>query len=489
MSTSPKTKVEFVEIGVDSELPEGWTVAHLDDICEAPQYGWTTSAKKSGAGLRLLRTTDISSGTVEWGKVPVCEDEPQDPSKYLLHSGDIVVSRAGSVGLSYMVCDCPPAVFASYLIRFRPLKPIRSDFVNVFLKAPQYWSQIAEETLGIAIPNVNGSKLRALNVPIPPFAEQQRIVIATNRMIPEVEAVKHRLGRASALLRYFRQAVLSAACSGKLTEDWRVSRGRTNETAAELPPEWKAVELKKIADTIDPNPSHRYPSYKNGTVPIFATEQMKGFDGWEASGAKLVTASFHAERERAHGFKRDDIIFARKGRLGLARRAPSVDKYVFSHTMFIIRTHPGTLSDYLLLCLRQDACVGWLLNEMNPNTGVPTLGKSYMERLPIQLPPPDEQVEIVRRVGALFELADEIGKRIAAASLRAERLTQAILSRAFRGELVPTEAELARREGRDYEPAEVLLARIKAETAKIADTEKAVRHNPGPRRQKAAGSR
>ena len=74
-----------------------------------------------------------------------------------------------------------------------------------------------------------------------------------------------------------------------------------------------------------------------------------------------------------------------------------------------------------------------------------------------------EQHEIVGRVAALFKLADAIEGRVASATARAEKLTQAILARAFRGELVPTEAELARAEGRDYEPASVLLARIRAE--------------------------
>lgn len=82
------------------------------------------------------------------------------------------------------------------------------------------------------------------------------------------------------------------------------------------------------------------------------------------------------------------------------------------------------------------------------------------------LPPLKEQDEIVRRVDALFKLADAIEKRVAAASLRAEKLTQAILAKAFRGELVPTEAEFAKREGREYEPASVLLEHIKAERAK-----------------------
>jgi type I restriction enzyme S subunit len=87
----------------------------------------------------------------------------------------------------------------------------------------------------------------------------------------------------------------------------------------------------------------------------------------------------------------------------------------------------------------------------------------------VPLPPPDEQWEIVRRVQALFKLADAIEKRVAAPSLRAERLTLAVLAKAFRGELVPTEAELARREGRRYEPASALLERIKSERARLSE--------------------
>ena len=79
------------------------------------------------------------------------------------------------------------------------------------------------------------------------------------------------------------------------------------------------------------------------------------------------------------------------------------------------------------------------------------------------LPPPHEQQEIVHRVDALFKLANAIEKRVAAAITRAEKLTQAILAKAFRGELVLTEAELAHREGRYYESASALLAKIKAQ--------------------------
>ena len=95
-----------------------------------------------------------------------------------------------------------------------------------------------------------------------------------------------------------------------------------------------------------------------------------------------------------------------------------------------------------------------------PNANVNT---TTIARIPVPFPPLAEQHEIVRRVDALFALADKIEARVTAATQRVEKITQAILAKAFRGELVPTEAELARQEGRDYEPASVLLERIRAE--------------------------
>jgi type I restriction enzyme S subunit len=99
----------------------------------------------------------------------------------------------------------------------------------------------------------------------------------------------------------------------------------------------------------------------------------------------------------------------------------------------------------------------------------PGLNLDQVKGVWIALPPVEEQQEIVCRVEALFRLADAIEKRVTEATARADKLPQAILAKAFRGELVPTEAELARREGRDYEPASALLERIQAERAGNAD--------------------
>jgi type I restriction enzyme S subunit len=120
------------------------------------------------------------------------------------------------------------------------------------------------------------------------------------------------------------------------------------------------------------------------------------------------------------------------------------------------------LTPYLNLYLNSDHHGRRQYEEFIYGAGRPHLSFDQLRATSVSLPPLVEQREIVRRVEALFALADKIEQRAALASRRAERLTQAILARAFRGELVPTEAELARREGRDYEPASKLLERIAA---------------------------
>jgi type I restriction enzyme, S subunit len=91
----------------------------------------------------------------------------------------------------------------------------------------------------------------------------------------------------------------------------------------------------------------------------------------------------------------------------------------------------------------------------------PPLNQQILDAVGIPLPRIGEQREIVRRIEELFALAERIEERVRSVTVLAERLPSAILARAFRGELVPTEAELAAEEGRDYEPASVLLERIK----------------------------
>ena len=128
----------------------------------------------------------------------------------------------------------------------------------------------------------------------------------------------------------------------------------------------------------------------------------------------------------------------------------------------MIRLNDPLVSCYTEIYLNSPKHGEKQFNEFIYGMGLPHLGLNHLRQTIIQLPPLAEQHEIVRRVDALFALADRIEGEVTGALERVEALTQAVLAKAFRGELVPTEAELARREGREYEPADALLERVRA---------------------------
>jgi type I restriction enzyme S subunit len=161
---------------VSEDLPTGWTRTRLGQLAARIQYGLTASAKASEDGPRFLRITDIQDARVDWASVPSCDSSGDDLSRYELLPGDIVFARTGATtGKSYLIRQCPPgAVFASYLIRVRPLGSIRSDFLKLFFQSPAYWQQIA----GVAgnAHRTATPEIANLEVPVPPLNEQKRIV-------------------------------------------------------------------------------------------------------------------------------------------------------------------------------------------------------------------------------------------------------------------------------------------------------------------------
>ena len=168
-----------------------WTVKYISELCEKPQYGYTASATTEQIGPHLLRITDIQAGSVNWETVPFC-DCPK-PEKYLLQKDDILFARTGPTGKSFLVEDCPAAVFASYLIRLRVLEWVTPQYLYAFFQSPDYWAQVSASTSVSAQPNCNATKLANLKVPIPPLEQQQSIVTYLDNFQEQIQEKVNRI--------------------------------------------------------------------------------------------------------------------------------------------------------------------------------------------------------------------------------------------------------------------------------------------------------
>jgi len=346
-------------------------------------------------------------------------------------------------------------------------------------------------------------------------------VAKVEALLSRVNAARERLAKVPAILKRFRQSVLAAACSGRLTEDWReenpgvepsaVAIERTRELAGaiktrrgvpekvevpsvvadlELPNTWAlestAVLLRSnvLFDVKDGNHGANHPrkgDFSDEGVPFITAAQVRDYDIDYAGAPKVAGEAL--DKLRVGFAECGDAILTHKGTVG--RAALNTSACVLTPQTTYYRCNAAVLDAQWLVYFftslhffRQCAAV------MSQTTRdfVP-IREQY--RLFLAIPPLDEQGEIVRRLTALLGLADRIEQRLTTATTRTDRITQSILAKAFRGELVPTEAELARQEGRDYEPASVLLERIRAERAERDAGNAAPRKPRGKRTRKS----
>jgi|GEM_PF-4022529 len=169
------------------ELPRNWCWARWGDISESIQYGYNAPAKENGR-IKMVRISDIQNGKVVWDSVPYCDIDEEDIKNYTLKAGDILFARTGgTVGKSYLVTEVPEeAIYAGYLIRTRYSNQLSSQYLKYFMETNLYWLQLTNGTTATAQPNCNGKTLGKMLLPIPPLAEQERIVSKINEIFAQL---------------------------------------------------------------------------------------------------------------------------------------------------------------------------------------------------------------------------------------------------------------------------------------------------------------
>ena len=169
------------------ELPSNWCWARWGDISESIQYGYNAPAKDEGR-IKMVRISDIQNGKVIWESVPYCDIDEEDINNYTLKAGDILFARTGgTVGKSYLVTEVPEeAIYAGYLIRTRYSNQLSSQYLKYFMETNLYWLQLTNGTTATAQPNCNGKTLGKMLLPIPPLAEQERIVSKINEIFAQL---------------------------------------------------------------------------------------------------------------------------------------------------------------------------------------------------------------------------------------------------------------------------------------------------------------
>lgn len=182
---------EITEDEIPFEIPASWKWVRWGNLSESIQYGYNAPAQESGR-IKMVRISDIQDGRVLWDSVPYCEISERDIPTYLLSANDILFARTGgTVGKSYLVKSVPEeSIYAGYLIRTRYSAHLCPEYMKYFMESQLYWDQLHSGTIATAQPNCNGKTLSRMVLPLPPIAEQKRIVARLEELLPLCERLK-----------------------------------------------------------------------------------------------------------------------------------------------------------------------------------------------------------------------------------------------------------------------------------------------------------
>jgi type I restriction enzyme S subunit len=506
-----------VSISDEAELPEGWAEVAIGEVCQVNPPKPKPSEVLMDAEVTFvpMPSVDADSGTIRNPLIRSFDEVRKGFTSFrendvimakitpCMENGKAAIARELRNGLGFGSTEF-------HVLRSE--KAILPEFVYYFVRQESFRSAAEMEMTGsVGQKRVPAEFIQQARIPLPPLAEQFRIVRRIAELTARVDASRERLDKVPAILKKFRQATLSAACSGNLTRDWREDH-RDIETAPslmqrilgerfaewslaeiarmkaggrsggdgrwksryvlpldlteadlpEIPSTWCWTPFDSFAASFQYGPRFGEDEYVNAGIPTVRTTDMdyKGNIKLSSPPQVLIKKELHD-----HFLLRDnDLLVTRTG--ATIGKCALFDRSIGSAiaSAYLIRyrlVKSTTLPHYLLVLLMspwgQMYLVGGATASAQPNVNTKAIA-----RIPVPLPPLEEQVAIVTRTEALLNFADAIERRITAATTQSEKLTQSILARAFRGELISTEADLARSEGRDYEPASALLERIRS---------------------------
>jgi type I restriction enzyme S subunit len=441
----------------DTHLPEGWESVQAAELCEI------NPPKPHADALRadeLVTFVPMAAIDDDLGAITAFENRPFGqlrPKSYTpFAENDVLLAKItpcmenGKSALARGLTNKFGFGSTEFHV-FRSMGAVLPEYLYYYIRQQSFRVDAQAHMTGTAGHlRVPVDYIRGFKLPLAPLAEQKRIAATVHELLETTGAVRARLAKLPALLKRFRQSVLAAVCSGQITADWRASHlqatvsddrlcNSENDIAeqdqVEVPEPW---ELIPAADLFDWSSGKNLPekTMRPGPHPVYGGNGISGrHDKFLVANPTIIVGRVGAlcgnvYLSEPEAWVTDNAIYAKNA-------SPSVD-IVFARLVFDNAK----------------------LNTRSGGTGQPFVNQQILDAVGFPLPPIGEQREIVRRVEVLFGLAEGIKDRIRAATVLADRLPPAILARAFRGELVPTEAELAAEEGRDYEPASVLLERI-----------------------------
>lgn len=465
----------------------GWIEVKLGDICKLKNGFAFKSSEYKTEGVPIIRISDIKEGIV------TCENsikiEPKtEYEDYLIEKNDILIAMSGATTGKFGIFKDKLKAYQNQRVgnfKFLDHEGLNKSFL--FYQLYSLKPRIEKDAYGGAQPNISSKKIEEMEVVIAPLPEQRAIVSKIEQLFSELDNGISNLKLAQEQLKVYRQAVLKKAFEGELTKKWReenpeiedskyvlnkiknqisiqnktkkIQNFQYGEVPYELPFKWNWASLSDISISITDG-DHQAPPKADSGVPFIVISNISS-GKLDMSETMYVPEKYYENLAAKRKPQPRDILYSVTGSYGIPILISENYRFCFQRHIALIRPHMEISSKYLYYILKSPF-VYKQATKVATGTAQLTVPLSGLRTIKVPLPPTTEQQAIVQEIETRLSVCDKIEQDIETNLEKAEALRQSILKKAFEGKLL-NEKELAKVRGAEnWEPAEVLLERIKA---------------------------
>ena len=298
---------------------------------------------------------------------------------------------------------------------------------------------------------------------LPPLAEQKAIVKRIEELFSSLDSGIADLKKAQNQLFIYRQAVLKKAFEGELTKEWREKNSINRK-------DWETNKLGEVLKTIDGDRGKNYPKknefLKDGYCLFLSTKNVR--QGKFIFEENVFITEDKDNLLRGGKLERNDVILTTRGTLGnvaLYDSKINFNNIRINSGMLILRVNDSNeLSQHFLMRFINSSLFFQQLKAKQSGTAQPQIPANVLHEIEIEIPSKiEEQKQIILETENRLSVCDKVEESIKESLQKAVALRQSILKKAFEGKLL-SEEEIAKcKANKDYEPASVLLERIKRE--------------------------
>jgi len=416
-------------------IPPNWIWVRLGDVCTNIEYG--SSNKSSATGkMPVLRMGNIQNGRISYSDLVFTSDE-EEIAKYSLKEGDLLFNRCNSiehVGKTGIYRNEMPAIFAGYLVRIRPVL-MSADYLNFVMQSSYYWKYCASvRSDAVGQSNINAEKIKQFRFPLPPLAEQQRIVELMSNVISALDGIDDQQKKYTEDIEMLRVKLFEAALRGKLTEQLtedgtaeelyqqiqaekqglvkakKIKKEQplppieTKDIPFPIPTNWKWVRLgdiaRKIASGNTPTGGRNSDVYVQSGYCLFREQNIYN-DGIHEEGMVYITEELLATRENSTVYAGDILLNITGGSIGRCAVVPdSFDRGSVNQHILIIRMIDERLRHYIHKVICSQYAQKYINQKAFGDKG--GFSGTRCKMMPIPLPPLEEQKRIVERIDSIY---------------------------------------------------------------------------------------